>query len=118
MIVEAIIFWLIGGFVALLGNENIRDYKCFDNPRLYLAIGIFLCFLMSWAMFVLSVMFETYSLPLWLYHDCYKHSDISYEEEYFDKDGNRVNGYPFHIHNTYRVYTCRICGKVKREQLQ
>lgn len=88
MIVEAIIFWLIGGFVALLGNENIRDYKCFDNPRLYLATGVFLCFLMSWAMFILSVISETYSLPLWLYHDCYKHSGISYEDGYFDKDGN------------------------------
>ena len=27
MIVEAIIFWLIGGFVALLGNENVRNYQ-------------------------------------------------------------------------------------------
>ena len=114
MIVEGIIFWLIGGFVALLGNENIRDYKCYENPRSYLATGIFLCFLMSWAMFVLSVMSESYSLPLWLYHNCRKHSDISYEEESFDNDGYRFNGYPFHIPRTYKVYSCRICGKVKK----
>ena len=37
---------------------------------------------------------------------------------HFDKDGHRVNGYPFHTHHTYRVYKCRICGKVKKVQMQ
>lgn len=112
-----LIFWFIGSVVALLGQRRIREYKDYVLPKLFLVVGIFLCITMSWII-VLSLLMEgEYKLPLWLYHNCKDHSDITFEEEYLDENGNKVDGYPYSIHRTYRVYTCRICGKIIKEEL-
>ena len=116
--IAPLIFWLAGGLVALLGQQKIREYKDYSNPKVYLIGWILLCFFMSWALVLLLLMNGEYVLPSWLFHNCKESSSISYEEEYFDKDGNKVDGYPFAVHHTYRVYTCRKCGKVTKEQMQ
>ena len=112
-----LIFWIIGIIVALLGDKKIRQYKQYENPRIFLTIGIFLCITMSWAMVFCLLITNEYVLPLWLYHNCMEHSDVTFEEEYLDENGNKVDGYPYSTHRTYRVYTCRICGKVIKEEL-
>lgn len=114
-LVWLIIIWLSGSVVALLGNEKIRDYKCYGHPKAFLITGIILSVVMSWAFVLASIMNDTFKLPYWLYHDCYDHSSIDYEEEYLDENGNPTTSKDFKVHNTYRVYTCRICGKVKKE---
>jgi hypothetical protein len=116
-IVGVIIFWVIGIIVALLGNRGLMEYNDYDCPKLYLAMSIFLCVSMSWALVFLSLIDDTCRLPSWLYHNCYNNSDITYEEEYLDKDGNKTDFKNCKTHNTYRVYTCRKCGKIRKEQI-
>ena len=114
-LVWLIIIWLSGSVVALLGNEKIRDYKCYRRPKAFLITGIILSVVMSWAFVFASILNDTFKFPYWLYHNCYDHSSIDYEEEYLDENGNPTTSKGFKVHNTYRVYTCRICGKVKKE---
>lgn len=118
MIIGLLIFWIIGIIAALLGNKRIREYKHYESPKIFLTLGIFLCITMSWSMVLALLMSREYILPLWLYHNCMEHSDVTFEEEYLDENGNKVDGYPYSIHHTYRIYTCRICGKVTKEKLQ
>ena len=105
-----LIFWIIGIIAAMLGNRKIREYKHYGNPKIFVT--------MSWAMVLALLMSREYILPLWLYHNCMEHSDVTFEEEYLDENGNKVDGYPFSVHHTYRIYTCRICGKVIKEKMQ
>lgn len=111
-----IIIWLSGSVVALLGNEKIRDYKCYGHPKTFLVTGIILSVSMSWAFVLASLMDDTFRLPDWLYHNCRERSSIDYEEEYLDENGSPTTpDKHFAVHNTYRVYTCRKCGKVTKE---
>ena len=118
-ILALIIFWTIGIVIALLGNRKIREYKDYESPKLFLALGIFLSVFMSWALVILMILDDTFKLPDWLHHNCYDNSSISFEEEYLDEDGNKVNvNDKWKVHHTYRVYTCCKCGKTWKEQLQ
>lgn len=117
-IVAFIIFWLIGIFVALLCSQRLREYKCYEHPKLFLILSIFLCITMSWALVFLMIINEEFSLPDKIYHNCYNSSSIHYEEEYLDENGNKTDFGKHKVHNTYRVYTCWKCGKVWKEQLQ
>lgn len=117
-LISLVIFWLSGSAVALLGNEKLRDYKCYAHPKTFLVTGIILSVSMSWAFVMASLMNDTFKLPKWLYHNCRDNSSIHYEEEYLDNEGNQVTYGNHTIHHTYRVYTCHICGKVEKEMLQ
>ena len=113
-----LIFWLIGSVIAMLGERKIREYKQYENPKFFLCLGIFVTISMSWTLVFLLLVSGEYTLPLCIYHNCKEHSIISYEEEYLDENGNKVDGYPYSAHHTYRVYTCRLCGKVIKEKMQ
>lgn len=117
-ILALIIFWTIGIVIALLGNERIREYKHYDHPKFFLILGIYLSVFMSWVLVILMIINGEFSLPDKIYHNCYKNSSISYEEEYLDENGNKTEFGKHKVHNTYRVYTCRKCGKVWKEQIQ
>ena len=118
-ILALIIFWTIGIVIALLGNEKIREYKDYDHPKLFLILGILLSVFMSWALVLLMIINEEFSLPDKIYHNCYNSSSIHYEEEYLDENDNVVGPKDkWKVHNTYRVYTCWKCGKTWKEQLQ
>lgn len=116
-LVAIIVFWAIGAAVAALGNRKLREYKCYSKPRLFLALGILLCIGMSWAMVWYLLMEGEYRLPLKLYHSCMDFSEITYEEEYLDGNGNPTDPKVCKTHNTYRIYTCSRCGKQIKKKL-
>ena len=117
-ILAFIIFWIIGIVIALLGNKKIREYKDYGHPKLFLIFGILLSVFMSWAFVISMIITGDFSLPDKIYHNCYENSSISYEELYLDENGNKTEFGNHKVHNTYKVYTCRKCGKTWKEQLQ
>lgn len=120
-IIGLIIFWIIGSVIAVITSERVRDYKDYENPQLFLILCVFLCITMSWAFLILNWLHKELYVPTWIYHNCYKNSKITFEDTDYDKDGNvmeKYNSENFGHRETYRVYTCRICGKVTKERLQ
>lgn len=116
-----IVFWLIGSAVCIITSKNIRDYKCYDNPIPYLCTGIILSILMSWALVMLNIMNNRFYIPTYIYHDCDAYSKVTFEDYDYDKDGNPMEEYDsgrFGHRETFRVYTCTICGKVRKVRLQ
>lgn len=114
-----IIFWVAGIVLALLGNKNLREWRDYCNPKTYLFFSVLLTLFISWAMVIILIIEDEFELPKKLYHSCRKHSRIHYVEEYLDEDGNPTDFKNCKVHHTYRVYTCRECGKeIEREQLQ
>ena len=114
-----IIFWIAGIVLSFLGNRELREFKSYEHPVIFLATGIFLTLMMSWAMVVIMVVEDEFEFPKKLYHSCRKYSRIHYVEEYLDEDGNPVEPKDCKVHHTYKVYTCDHCGKeIEREQLQ
>lgn len=116
-IVLFIIFWLIGGLIAVLCSKRVKEYKHYEHPKFFLASGIFLCITMSWVMIELLLINNEFVVPLWLYHNCYEHSTVSFEDVYLDKDGNKTDSKDYHTHKVYRIYTCQVCGKVIKEEI-
>lgn len=113
-----LIFWITGIIAAILGVDGVRNYKDYQKPVLGLLMTLFFCICMSWGMVILESIEGNYK-PFWWAHNCYENSIVSWEEEYLDKDGNKVGpDDKWTVHHTYRTYTCRKCGKVRREQLQ
>ena len=117
-ILAFIIFWIIGIVIALLGNKKIREYKDYGHPKLFLIFGILLSVFMSWVFVISMIITGDFSLSDKIYHNCYENSSISYEEVYLDENGNKTEFGNHKVHNTYKVYTCRKCGKTWKEQLQ
>ena len=113
-----IIFWATGSVVALLGNKRIREYRDYYHPWVFLIGEIIFSVLMSWVFVILSLTDYTFKLPKWLYHNCRDNSTVYYEEEFLDADGNKVSRSECVVYHLYRVYTCDICGKVKKEMLR
>lgn len=114
------IFWLIGIVFAILGESKIREYKDYEHPYLIRYTGIFLCVVMSWAYVMALLMNCKYILPTSIYHNCRNYIEVTFEEEYLDKDGNKVTvNDDYDVHHTYRYYTCGKCGKIiDKTQLQ
>lgn len=118
-VIVFVIFWLIGIVVAFLGNQRLREYKDYVWPKFILISGIFLSIFMSWVLVVLLFFNGEFKLPDKIYHSCYDNSSISYEEVYLDENNNVVGPKDsWKKHETYRVYTCRKCGKTWKERLQ
>jgi hypothetical protein len=114
-----IIFWISGIVLAFLGDRELREYKCYYHPKIYLFTSILLTLFMSWGMVILLFINDEFELPKKLYHNCNKYFRMSYEEEYLDENGNPTEPSKCKIHHTYKVYYCEHCGKeIKREQLQ
>lgn len=113
-----IIFWAIGSVIALLGNKKIREYRDYFHPVVFLIVGIVLSVTMSWAFVGASWMTGEFEFPKRLYHNCRDNSTVYYEEEFLDADGNKVSRSECVVYHLYRVYTCDICGKVKKEMLR
>ena len=119
-VIGFVIFWLIGIVVALLGNKRLHEYKDYEYPKFMLISGIFLSIFMSWVLVVLLFFSWEFKLPDKIYHSCYNNSYISsYEEVYLDENNNVVGPKDnWKKHETYRVYTCKKCGKTWKERLQ
>lgn len=113
-----IIFWAIGSVIALLGNKKIREYRDYFHPVAFLIVGIVLSITMSWAFVGALWMTGEFEFPKRLYHSCRDNSTVYYEEEFLDADGNKVSRNECVVYHLYRVYTCDICGKVKKEMLR
>lgn len=116
-----IIFWLIGGIISCFTDKKIRDYKNYKDPNVFLCIGVFLSLTMSWAMVYLNIVNNQFYIPNKIYHDCSKFETITFEDTDYDVDGNVMTEYThknFGHRETYKVYTCRFCGKVRKEILQ
>ena len=58
-----IIIWLVGVVLALCGEKRLREYKDYDNPKLYLTMGIILCVLTSWLMVFGALVNGTFEFP-------------------------------------------------------
>lgn len=120
-IIIFIIFWLIGGIINCFTNKQIRDYKDYANPKLWLTVIVLLSFVMSWTLIHINIIYRNFYLPSWLYHNCNENSTITFEDYDYDKDGNLMKEYNaenFGHRETYKVYTCKICGKITKERLQ
>ena len=119
-VIVFVIFWLIGTVIALLCNERLHEYKDYDHPKFMLIGGIFLSILMSWALVLFLILNDEFELPEKIYHSCFENSYISsYEEVYLDENNNVVGPKDnWKKHETYKVYTCRICGKTWKKRLQ
>lgn len=131
-----IIIWIIGAVVNIFTSEQIRDYKDYSSPKMFLAIGIFLSFAASWAMVYLNIVHEKFYIPAWIYHDCKCYEKISYEETWEKSDGEIISDDEYQIRkmiaegrgessimadyipHTHRIYTCSYCGHERKEQLQ
>lgn len=116
------IIWIIGSIVNLFTNVRIRDYKDYPDTYIYLLITLTLSITLSWALIYLNIVNGEFYIPKWIYHNCMKHSIITIEDTDYDKDGNIMAEYNetiFGHRETYKVYTCKYCGKeIKRERLQ
>ena len=74
---------------------------------------------MSWVLVILLILSDEFKLSDKIYHSCYNNSSMSYEEVYLDENNNVVGPKDsWKKHETYRVYTCRKCGKTWKEKLQ
>lgn len=113
-----IIFWVAGIALVFLGNKNLREWREYYNPKIYLFASVLITLSMSWAMVIILIIEDEFELPKKLYHNCHVNPSLSYEEEYLDENGNRTEFGKHKTHHTYRVYTCRECGKTWKEQLQ
>lgn len=114
-----IIFWVLGIIVAFIGNENIRHWKYYVNPKTCLVLNSIFCLLMSWVLVVILFVEGEFELPKRLFHSCRSCYKVRYVEEYLDEDGNPTEPDKCKVRHTYRVYTCDRCGKeIEREQLQ
>ena len=101
------VFWAAGIAAAFLGNRKLREWRCYENPVGFLVTGCFLCVFMSWVLVILLSLEGDWVLPESIWHNCRKHVHIHFEDVM--EDG---------VHKTYRVHTCRTCGKtVKREEV-
>lgn len=121
MNIELFIFWLIGSIISCFTDKKIRDYKDYANPHVFLVLGIFLSIVASWAMIFLNFIHDQLYIPNYIYHDCRKFEEITFEDTDYDKDGNVMDEYDidkFGHRETYKVYTCKYCGNVRKERLQ